>query len=58
LRPSLEQMPVVRYVEPVEFDEMAQEARELGFEEVAAGPLVRSSYRADQLYAAAGMSET
>lgn len=58
LRPSLEQMPVARYVEPHEFEEMAIEARELGFEEVAAGPLVRSSYRADQLYAAAGINES
>lgn len=52
LRPSREQRPVSRYVEPAEFDEMAAEARELGFVEVASGPLVRSSYRADRLYAA------
>jgi len=50
LRPTREQMPVERYVEPAEFDEIADEARELGFAEVASGPLVRSSYRADQLY--------
>jgi lipoic acid synthetase len=50
LRPSREQMPVERYVEPAEFDEIAAEARELGFSEVAAGPLVRSSYRADVLF--------
>jgi lipoic acid synthetase len=54
LRPTREQQPVTRYLEPSEFDELAAEARELGFAEVASGPLVRSSYRADRLYAAAG----
>ncbi len=53
LRPTREQMPVDRYVEPREFDEIAVEAREIGFKEVASGPLVRSSYRADRLFAAA-----
>jgi lipoic acid synthetase len=51
LRPTREQREVDRYVEPAEFDEIAVEARELGFSEVASGPLVRSSYRADALYA-------
>lgn len=50
LRPSRAQLAVQRYYEPTEFDELAAEARELGFVEVAAGPLVRSSYRADALY--------
>jgi lipoic acid synthetase len=50
LRPSRAQREVARYVEPWEFDELAAEARELGFKEVAAGPLVRSSYRADALF--------
>ena len=50
LRPTRTQMPVERYYEPVEFDEIAAEAREIGFAEVASGPLVRSSYRADALY--------
>ncbi len=52
LRPTREQRPVARYVEPAEFEDMAREARDLGFAEVAAGPLVRSSYRADRLWAA------
>jgi lipoic acid synthetase len=51
LRPTRAQREVDRYVEPAEFDDIAAEARELGFREVAAGPLVRSSYRADALYA-------
>ena len=50
LRPTREQREVERYVEPAEFEEIAAEARELGFTEVAAGPLVRSSYRADALF--------
>lgn len=53
LRPTREQRPVARYWEPSEFAEMEAEARALGFVEVAAGPLVRSSYRADRLHAAA-----
>ncbi|HYC01490.1 MAG TPA: lipoyl synthase [Candidatus Limnocylindrales bacterium] len=52
LRPTREHRPVSRYLPPEEFDELACEARELGFSEVASGPLVRSSYRADRLYAA------
>jgi len=52
LRPTREQMPVDRYVDPAEFAEIEAEARDLGFAEVAAGPLVRSSYRADALYRA------
>ncbi len=50
LRPTRNHLPVERYLEPVEFEEIAVEARELGFREIAAGPLVRSSYRADSLY--------
>jgi lipoic acid synthetase len=52
LRPTREQLEVVRYYEPAEFDEIAEEARAIGFRDVAAGPLVRSSYRADRLWAA------
>jgi lipoic acid synthetase len=52
LRPTREQRPVARYYEPAEFDDLASVARSLGFAEVSAGPLVRSSYRADRLHAA------
>ena len=48
LRPSERHLPVVRYWHPEEFDSLAAAARELGFLHVAAGPLVRSSYHADQ----------
>jgi lipoic acid synthetase len=49
LRPSPDHLPVARWVTPAAFDAWAAEARALGFAEVAAGPLVRSSYRAEQL---------
>src|SRR5487761_1638010 len=48
LRPSERHLPVVRYWHPDEFSALEQAAYELGFDHVAAGPLVRSSYHADQ----------
>jgi lipoic acid synthetase len=48
LRPSAEHLPVVRYWHPDEFKALEDAAYSLGFEHVAAGPLVRSSYHADQ----------
>ncbi len=48
LRPSADHLPVVRYWHPDEFAELERAAYALGFEHVAAGPLVRSSYHADQ----------
>ena len=48
LRPSERHLPVVRYWHPDEFAALEQAAYELGFDHVAAGPLVRSSYHADQ----------
>lgn len=47
LQPSARHLPVARYVEPAEFDELASYARSIGFPHVEAGPLVRSSYHAD-----------
>lgn len=49
LRPSPDHLPVDRWVEPAEFDAWAERARGLGFEDVASGPLVRSSYHAERL---------
>jgi lipoic acid synthetase len=46
LRPSLDHLPVVRYVPPGEFAELKRDALALGFRHVEAGPLVRSSYHA------------
>jgi len=48
LRPTERHLPIVRYWHPDEFARLEQAAYELGFEHVAAGPLVRSSYHADQ----------
>ena len=50
LRPSPRHHPVDRWVPPEEFDELAEEATEIGFAGVQSGPLVRSSYRAGRLY--------
>ncbi|HEV8061872.1 MAG TPA: lipoyl synthase [Gemmataceae bacterium] len=49
LAPTLKHIPVKRFVPPAEFDELAQMARGLGFTHVASGPLVRSSYHADEM---------
>ncbi|MDQ5966590.1 MAG: Lipoyl synthase [Cyanobacteriota bacterium erpe_2018_sw_39hr_WHONDRS-SW48-000098_B_bin.30] len=49
LRPTRDQLPVKRYVEPAEFDELAAYGWEIGFKMVHAGPLVRSSYHAEEL---------
>ncbi len=46
LRPSLAHIPVEHYWKPEDFDSFANIARELGFEKVNSGPLVRSSYHA------------
>jgi lipoic acid synthetase len=48
LRPSSRHLPVVRYWHPDEFQALERDAYALGFDHVAAGPLVRSSYHADQ----------
>jgi lipoic acid synthetase len=54
LRPTLAQLPVERFVPPDEFDDLAREARALGFLSVASAPFVRSSYNAAEVYAALG----
>jgi lipoic acid synthetase len=48
LRPTEQHLPVVRYWHPDEFSALEKAAYGLGFESVAAGPLVRSSYHADE----------
>jgi lipoic acid synthetase len=48
LQPSKAHLPVQRYVEPAEFDALADIARTLGFQHVSSGPMVRSSYHAEQ----------
>jgi lipoic acid synthetase len=49
LAPTLKHIPVARYVPPAEFDALAVLARSLGFQHVASGPFVRSSYHADEM---------
>jgi lipoic acid synthetase len=48
LQPSKHHLPIARFVTPEEFDELAVYGNEIGFENVASGPMVRSSYHADQ----------
>lgn len=50
LRPSPRHLPVVEYVPPERFRALQREGERLGFRYVAAGPLVRSSYRAAELF--------
>ncbi|MDX1561722.1 MAG: lipoyl synthase [Gammaproteobacteria bacterium] len=51
LRPTKNHLPVARYVTPDEFATYRRLGLERGFLEVVSGPLVRSSYRADQVFA-------
>jgi lipoic acid synthetase len=51
LRPTANHLPVERYVSPEEFLELRQAALERGFTECVAGPMVRSSYRAERALA-------
>ena len=48
LQPTLKHLPVVEFVHPEKFGEYGRRARELGFVHVASGPMVRSSYHADE----------
>ncbi len=50
LRPSAWHLPVQAYIAPETFDELRTEGEALGFAYVAAGPLVRSSYRAGEFF--------
>ncbi len=52
LPPSPRHHPVARYVNPIEYDSFAEVGRKLGINYVFAGPLVRSSYLADELFSA------
>jgi len=54
LQPTRGHLPVLRYVEPARFREFEAAALEMGFRHAACGPLVRSSYHADQQAHAAG----
>ena len=51
LQPTLQHLPVERYLPPAEFDEIGDMARQLGFTTVASGPFIRSSYHAGEMAA-------
>ena len=53
LRPSNMHIPVDRFYTPAEFDQLGEAGKAMGFKHVASGPLVRSSYHADQQHLAA-----
>lgn len=48
LRPSRQHLPVKEYLDPEQFEHYATEARELGFGWIKSGPMVRSSYHAEE----------
>jgi lipoic acid synthetase len=56
LQPTPGHLPVLRYVEPARFKDYEREALALGFAHAACGPLVRSSYHADQQAHGAGVA--
>lgn len=47
LQPSQHHLAVERFVTPAEFDQLAEIGKQMGFDHVASGPMVRSSYHAD-----------
>ncbi len=53
LPPSAKHAPLVKWYTPTEFDELRSIGEDLGFDHVASGPLVRSSYHADEQHASA-----
>jgi len=55
LQPTPGHLPVLRYVEPARFEQFEREALAMGFAHAACGPLVRSSYHADQQAHEAGV---
>lgn len=60
LRPTINHLPIERYVPPEDFSKYRQWGLSRGFMEVVSGPLVRSSYRADRVFDQnnAGLEET
>jgi lipoic acid synthetase len=48
LQPTLKHLPVVEFIPPAQFEKYGNMAREMGFIHVASGPMVRSSYHADE----------
>ena len=57
LQPRSDRLPVVRYVTPEEFEEWKKVGEEMGFQAVASGPFVRSSFHASQMFERKGKKE-
>ena len=57
LRPSPKHWPIDRFYTPAEFDELRETGEKMGFKHVASGPLVRSSYHADEQHDAANVAK-
>ena len=57
LRPTERHLAVVEYVTPEQFDWYRERGEEMGFRYVASGPMVRSSYKAGELFIEAMMDE-
>lgn len=55
LQPTIKHLPVLEFVSPEKFAEYGERARQMGFVHVASGPMVRSSYHADEFTLPAGM---
>jgi lipoic acid synthetase len=55
LQPTIKHLPVVEFVSPEKFEAYGERARQMGFVHVASGPMVRSSYHADEFKSAAGV---
>src|SRR5262245_22896648 len=49
LQPTLKHLPVVEFISPARFQDYGARARQMGFRHVASGPMVRSSYHADEV---------
>jgi lipoic acid synthetase len=56
LRPSAKHLAIDRFYRPEEFEELRKAGESMGFKHVASGPLVRSSYHADEQHDAAALS--
>jgi lipoic acid synthetase len=54
LPPTAHHLPLERFVEPQEFDMYRRKGLEMGFRRVESGPLVRSSYHAQESFSARG----
>ena len=55
LQPTIKHLPVREFVSPERFAEYGERARQMGFVHVASGPMVRSSYHADEFKSPAGV---